>query len=31
MIWHGALQRVGLGPVTAEGDQGGGVDPYGKN
>jgi len=31
MLWHGALQRIGLGPVTAQGDEGSGVDPYGKN
>lgn len=31
MLWQGALQRIGLGPVTAQGDQGGGIDPYGKN
>jgi hypothetical protein len=30
-LWQGALQRVGLGPVTAQGDEGGGIDPYGKN
>ena len=31
MLWQGALQRIGLGPVTAQGDQGSGIDPYGKN
>ena len=31
MLWQGALQRIGLGPVTAQGDEGSGIDPYGKN
>jgi len=29
VLWQGALQRIGLGPVTAQGDQGGGIEPYG--
>lgn len=29
VLWQGALQRIGLGPVTAQSDQGSGIEPYG--